>query len=205
VARWTDTTSYANLPAPDDADLLPIADVSAAEGSRQRTITWGQLVALAAAGATVDTVDPTSADDETAGYSVGSLWYNETSGALFICTDETSSGAVWEEISTGGGSALATITAYAANASLHETNDLGAYVRVTAEATITLPDGYATGWQCTIVNATSAADVDLSATTTLTLPEGFTEFIVNRRAVTVIHVGSNVWEVHGALVEKVGS
>jgi hypothetical protein len=64
VARWTDTTSYANLPAPDDADLLPIADVSAAEGSRQRTITWGQL-ASAAAGALDDLtdVDTTGASD----------------------------------------------------------------------------------------------------------------------------------------------
>jgi hypothetical protein len=187
VARWTDTTAYANLPSPDDADLLPIADVSAAEGSRQRTITWGQL-ASAAAGALDDLTDV-----DTSGVGDGD-----------VLTYDTGSGE-WVASAPAAPSALATITAYSANATLHETNDLGAYVRVTAAATITLPDGYATGWQCTIVNATSADDVDLSATTTLTLPEGFTEFIVNRRAVTVIHVGSNVWEVHGALVEEEGS
>jgi hypothetical protein len=96
---------------------------------------------------------------------------------------------------------IAPITSYAASDSLDESDDLGAYVRVTAAATITLPNSFATGWQATIVNATDAADVGLAATGTLVLPAGFTEGIVNRRAVTVIHVGSNVWEVHGALVE----
>jgi hypothetical protein len=185
VARWTDTTAYANLPAPDDADLLPIAHVSATEGSRQRTITWGQL-ASAAANALDDLTDV-----DTTGASDGDvLTYDDGD---------------WVPQAPAGGSALATITAYAANASLDEVDDLGAYVRVTAAATITLPNGFATGWQCTIVNATDAADVDLTATGTLVLPAGFTEFVVNRRAVTVIHVGSNVWEVHGALVEEEGS
>jgi len=103
VARWTDTTTYGNLASPDPEDLLPIAHMAFGAGQRQQTITWGQLAALAAAGATVDTIDPTATDDGAAGYAVGSLWYNETSGSLFVCTDETSSGAVWEEISGGGG------------------------------------------------------------------------------------------------------
>jgi len=47
VPHWTDTTAYVNLPAPDDADVLPIADMSLAEGSRQRTVTVGTLRALA--------------------------------------------------------------------------------------------------------------------------------------------------------------
>jgi|GEM_PF-4087352 len=97
---------------------------------------------------------------------------------------------------------LASVRGYAANASLDEEDDLGAYVRVTGAATITLPDGFPAGWQCVIVNATDAAEVALSAATTLTLPSGFDPTIQNRRAVTVIHVGSNVWEAHGALVES---
>jgi hypothetical protein len=48
VAKWTNTTSYPNLPAPADDDLLPIADVSEASGSQQRTITWSQLTGLQA-------------------------------------------------------------------------------------------------------------------------------------------------------------
>ena len=145
MGRWTNTTTYPNLPAPDDADILPIADVSATEGARQRTITWAQLLALLAAGATINS--------------------------------------------------------HAGNHTLHETNDAGAYVRITAAGTVTLPNSFPTGWQATVVNATDAADVEVEATGTLTLPADVTPFIVNRRAITVIHVGSNVWEAHGAFVE----
>lgn len=97
---------------------------------------------------------------------------------------------------------LADVRAYSANASLDDIDDLAAYVRVTDAATITLPDGFPTGWQCVLVNATSSDTVELTAATTLTLPTGFEPEIQNRRAVTVIHVGSDVWEAHGALVES---
>lgn len=107
----------------------------------------------------------------------------------------------------GGGSdpsrvpKLAVVRAYSSSASLDEEDDLAAYVRVTAAATITLPDGFPAGWQCVLVNATSSDTVELDAETSLTLPGGFEPEIQNRRAVTVVHVGSDVWEAHGALVE----
>ena len=44
MPTWTDTGTYTNLPIPDDADLMMIADVSAASGSQQRTITVAQVV-----------------------------------------------------------------------------------------------------------------------------------------------------------------
>ena len=103
MSRWTDTTAFPNLNAPAPEDLLPIADMSEAVGTRQRTITWAQLEALAAAGATVDTVDPTATDDTAAGYSVGSIWFNATDGGLFVATDVTASAAVWAEFTGGGG------------------------------------------------------------------------------------------------------
>ena len=96
---------------------------------------------------------------------------------------------------------LAKVNSYAGNRTL-DADDSGAYVRVTAAGTVTLPDGLATGFQCVIVNATASDTVELAAATTLTLPGGFEPEIQNRRAVTVVHVGSNVWEVHGALVES---
>lgn len=95
----------------------------------------------------------------------------------------------------------ATVNAYAGNRTL-DTDDSGAYVRITAAGTVTLPDGLDTGFQCVVVNATDSATVDLTAATTLTIPAGFEPEVQNRRAVTVVHVGSNVWEVHGALVES---
>lgn len=93
----------------------------------------------------------------------------------------------------------AEVNSYAGNRTLGA-EDSGAYVRITAAGTVTLPDGLATGFQCVIVNATAAATVELSAATALTIPSGFEPEIQNRRAVTVVHVGGNVWEAHGALV-----
>lgn len=95
---------------------------------------------------------------------------------------------------------LATIQSYAGNRTLDGSNS-GAYIRITAAGTVTLPDSMPTGFQAVIVNATNSDTVELDADTTLTLPAGFEPEVQNRRAVTVIHVGSDVWEAHGALVE----
>lgn len=95
----------------------------------------------------------------------------------------------------------AIVNGYSGNRTL-DNDDSGAYVRITAAGTVTLPDGLSTGFQCVIVNATDSATVFLSAETALTLPSGFDAEVQNRKAVTVIHVGSNVWEAHGALVES---
>jgi hypothetical protein len=99
---------------------------------------------------------------------------------------------------------LATINEHSASHTLNEDDDLAAFVRLTGAATVTLPNSFPTGWQCTVANATSAAAVELSAAGTLVIPTGFSEFVQNNRAVLVIHVGSNVWEAHGAL-EETGS
>ncbi len=89
---------------------------------------------------------------------------------------------------------------YSGNRTLDSGNS-GRLLRFTDEATVTLPDGLAQGFQCVIVNATDSDVVDLDAETTLTLPPGFEPEVVNRRAVTLLHVGSNVWEAYGALEE----
>lgn len=96
---------------------------------------------------------------------------------------------------------LAEVNSYSGNRTL-DSDDSGAYVRITAAGTVTLPDGLDTGFQCVIVNATTSDTVELAAATSLTIPTGFEPEVQNRRAVTVIHVGSNVWEAHGALVEE---
>lgn len=41
-------------------------------------------------------VDPTSADDETEGYEVGSIWVNVSSDLSFICVDALEDNAVWK-------------------------------------------------------------------------------------------------------------
>jgi hypothetical protein len=41
------------------------------------------------------TANPTTSDDNSSGFNVGMLWINTTSGASFICQDDTNSAAVW--------------------------------------------------------------------------------------------------------------
>lgn len=95
----------------------------------------------------------------------------------------------------------AVVNSYAGNHTL-DASDAGAYVRITAAGIVTLPDGMPTNYQCVIVNATDDDVVELAAETTLTIPSGMTAEVANHRAVTVIHVGSDVWEAHGALPEQ---
>ena len=48
------------------------------------------------------TADPTASDDDTQGYSVGSIWVWGTPGfAQYICTDATTGAAVWDTITYG--------------------------------------------------------------------------------------------------------
>lgn len=95
----------------------------------------------------------------------------------------------------------ADIQSYAGNRTLDASN-LGNYIRITDAGTVTLPNSLATGFQCVIVNATDAATVAVSATGTLVSQPGYEDEILNRGAITVIHVGSNTWEMHGALVPE---
>lgn len=45
------------------------------------------------------TTDPATTDDTSKGYQVGAQWTNTTTGNLFVCTDNTTSAAVWKWIS----------------------------------------------------------------------------------------------------------
>lgn len=74
--------------------------------------------------------------------------------------------------------------------------DSGRIIRVTATATITLPNGLDAGFQCIIVNYGSGT-VTLAATTTLNSVGN--ELETQYTAATVLHVGSNVWLALGPL------
>ncbi|RMH16936.1 MAG: hypothetical protein D6698_08995, partial [Gammaproteobacteria bacterium] len=45
--------------------------------------------------ASVTTADPTSTDDSSAGYEIGSVWVNTTTQKVFICVDDAVGAAVW--------------------------------------------------------------------------------------------------------------
>lgn len=72
--------------------------------------TWisGNTLSIGSSGSWVDyrisfdkvnaTADPTTDDDDTDGYSVGSLWVNVTLDKTFVCVDASTSAAVWNQI-----------------------------------------------------------------------------------------------------------
>lgn len=167
-----DDTDYPALPD----DCVPVAEVTKT-------------------GASTLTIDTTITTAPTPRYAGGgSPDWGDIGGTLSAQTDLQS--ALDAKLGKS-----ATVQSYSGNRTLDASNN-GAYIRFTATATVTLPDGLATGFQCVIVNASSSDVVSLSAATTLTIPSGYDAEVVNRKAVTVIHVGSDVWEAHGALEES---
>lgn len=175
-------------------------DTSGAEEDDVLTMQSGMWVAAAPSGGGAEALDDLS-DVDTSGASDNDLFGVQSGVWLPIANTSDFATAAQGAKADAALPKLATVNSYGGNRTL-DSSDSGAYVRITGAGTVTLPDGLATGFQCVIVNATDAATVALSAATTLTIPSGFDAEVQNRRAVTVIHVGSNVWEAHGALVES---
>ncbi len=59
---------------------------------------WARLSADEPRANLTATTDPTATDDDTAGYSVGSLWFNVTAEVVFVCWDATTGAAVWQAL-----------------------------------------------------------------------------------------------------------
>jgi len=47
-----------------------------------------------------DSTGPGTGDDETQGYTMGSLWKDISNGRIYICVDATGSSAVWNVCAT---------------------------------------------------------------------------------------------------------
>jgi hypothetical protein len=89
--------------ATDQLALVDISDVSSAPTGTTKRATLAAAVqaGLDEIGGLVQhnfaaTVDPTATDDADAGYVAGSLYYNTTSGELFVCDDATPGAANWQ-------------------------------------------------------------------------------------------------------------
>lgn len=67
----------------------------------------------------------------------------------------------------------------------------------TGTVTITLPNGLSTGFWCVIRKTGATGTTTISATTTLETPRGDTDITTQYNALTVMHLGSNVWTAWG--------
>lgn len=67
----------------------------------------------------------------------------------------------------------------------------------TGTVTITLPDGLKTGFWAVLQKTGASGTTSISATTTLNTPNGDTDITTQYNAITVFHLGSNVWTAWG--------
>jgi len=101
---WTDTTAFPLAVEVADDDQLPMADMSATAGSRQRNMT-GAVARAQLGGAGGIASAPGAGDDSADGYRAGSLVLT-AAGALYVCTDATAGAAVWQEFGVGSGNVV---------------------------------------------------------------------------------------------------
>lgn len=77
--------------------------------------------------------------------------------------------------------------------------DNGKVIAFSDDATVTLPDGLSTGFNCVIENVGSSKTITLNATTTLNTKDSAVTITDQYGAVSVVHKGSNVWHAWGDL------
>jgi hypothetical protein len=86
LADVTDATNVAAAGAVMDGDFTPAEGFMRKTGAGAYTAHKSNLNAA---------VGPAVGDDETAGYSVGSIWLNTTAGTAYVCQDASTGAAVW--------------------------------------------------------------------------------------------------------------
>jgi len=92
IALYNATTSY------DTGNLVNrngVIYVSVADDNLNNQPPHANWATLALKNNYTATTDPTVNDDVDEGYDVGSTWINNTSGAIFVCIDNTDGAAVW--------------------------------------------------------------------------------------------------------------
>lgn len=105
-----DGSEPASGTAPADADLFLMHDDSATDSGNPKDkiadCTAAQLAAYVATkigvGGTNNmdaTIDPTAGDDSSAGYEIGSMWYNQTTDTLWIAESVGVGSASWQNVS----------------------------------------------------------------------------------------------------------
>lgn len=78
--------------------LTSLLEVESAGGTSGKATATALFALLGVTKSNTTTTDPTTSSDTTAGYAVGSVWLNTSTRNLFVCTDSTSSAAVWQSL-----------------------------------------------------------------------------------------------------------
>jgi len=105
-------TALSMLNVEDGADVTDAANVNSAGAVMHSDVSGTNAGSLIRTGSETysllqhnlaATVAPTTTDDTGSGYAVGSLWIDTTGDKSYICVDATTSAAVWNDLTAGGG------------------------------------------------------------------------------------------------------
>lgn len=152
---------------------------------------------------------PTVNDDDTAGYTIGSRWYDYVADKEFVCLDYTTGSAVWLE-TTADTSELSQKLISSRSVTTNQTldgDDLDTTIIVTSGSpTITLPDSLDDGFQCTILNVGSGTvDFTTSGSATAT-PSGLeldnTPSGVDLTIASLYHTTGGEWFIIGGQAQE---
>lgn len=95
-----------------DGDLLHLLDISAGNADpKDKSLTVQELrdgYLLTGKRNISATTAPTTTDDSSAGYQVGSGWFDVTNDKAYVCVDATATAAVWKEVGGASASPLTT-------------------------------------------------------------------------------------------------
>lgn len=146
------------------------------------------------------TTVPTTANDSTQGYSIGSVWVNTTTDKGYFCVDATASNAIWKEMAgaTGTGDVLGPATSVINEIAVFNdtTGDTikGSSVLVSANKELynyhRFVDTKATNYTLVGSDSGKVIVVNSSSAITITLPQTTTETIANGFTCSIIRLGS---------------
>jgi len=102
MARWGDKPPI-TADQLQNADRLPVMDVSEPVGDRDKTLTVQEMRKLLKGASYVGPLAPSVHNDASEGFGVGATWVkdNESPPAYYVLTDATVGAAVWKEINVG--------------------------------------------------------------------------------------------------------
>lgn len=111
VAEWNDEQDYyVNNIVAVNGDLYKAIDDSTGEDPTDVGSTfWSRVVPPVILNNTTATTAPTTGDDSADGYSFGSIWYNTSTGIVYVCVNDSVGAAVWKRTSIDVGTSGAVV------------------------------------------------------------------------------------------------
>lgn len=93
--KWIELREQAAAPALPTDKVSALLYVLAADHKLRVKMSDGTVLDLTVQDNLAGAAAPTVNDDDTAGYSVGSVWLDTTNGRMYVCVDNSTGAAIW--------------------------------------------------------------------------------------------------------------